>query len=43
MALIESASAGEYNPSTFAAVQLRLSNPRTTALVFASGNVVCTG
>ena len=34
---------GEYNPNTFAAVQLRLSFPRTTALVFASGNVVCTG
>ena len=28
---------GEYNPSTFAAVQLRLPQPRTTALVFGSG------
>lgn len=34
---------GEYNPSTFAAVQLRLPKPRTTALVFGSGKVVCTG
>jgi len=28
---------GEYNPSAFAAVQLRLPHPRTTALVFGSG------
>lgn len=34
---------GEYNPSAFAAVQLRLQRPRTTALVFGSGKVVCTG
>ena len=34
---------GEYNPSAFAAVQLRLPNPKTTALVFSSGKMVCTG
>ena len=34
---------GKYNPSAFAAVQLRLDSPRTTALLFSSGNVVCTG
>ena len=34
---------GEYNPKTFAAVQLRIACPKTTALVFGSGKVVCTG
>lgn len=34
---------GEYNPSAFAAVQLRLPDPRTTALIFSSGKMVCTG
>ena len=34
---------GEYNPKTFAAVQLRIDRPKTTALVFGSGKVVCTG
>jgi len=34
---------GEYNPKTFAAVQLRIDKPKTTALVFGSGKVVCTG
>lgn len=43
LARIAWAYKGEYNPSTFAAVQLRLPKPRTTALVFGSGKVVCTG
>ena len=34
---------GEFDPDKFAAVQLRIDSPRTTALVFASGKVVCTG
>lgn len=34
---------GEYNPKTFRAVKLRLTNPRSTALIFSSGKVVCTG
>ena len=34
---------GEYNPKTFRAVKLRLTSPRSTALVFSSGKVVCTG
>ena len=34
---------GEYNPRTFRAVKLRLTEPRSTALVFSSGRVVCTG
>jgi len=35
---------GEYNPRTFRAVKLRLADsPKSTALVFASGKVVCTG
>lgn len=33
----------EYNPKRFAAATLRIKHPRTTALVFASGNMVCTG
>ena len=33
----------EYNPQKFAAATLRIRNPRTTALAFASGNMVCTG
>jgi transcription initiation factor TFIID TATA-box-binding protein len=33
----------EFNPQTFAASTLRTTNPRTTALAFASGNMVCTG
>lgn len=34
---------GEYNPDKFAALTMRLHNPRTTALLFSSGNMVCTG
>jgi len=33
----------EYNPSKFAAATMRLRSPRTTALAFASGNMVVTG
>lgn len=33
----------EFNPQTFAAGTIRLVHPRTTALAFASGNMVCTG
>lgn len=33
----------EYNPQKFAAASLRIRSPRTTALAFASGNMVCTG
>ena len=32
-----------YNPSKFKAVILRLRNPRTTVLLFASGKIVITG
>ena len=34
---------GEFNPTSFAAAKFRLRCPSTTALVFASGMVVCTG
>ena len=34
---------GEFNPRTFRAVKLRLTTPKSTALVFSSGKVVCTG
>jgi transcription initiation factor TFIID TATA-box-binding protein len=34
---------GNFNPRTFAAVNLRLNSPRATALVFSSGRIVCTG
>ncbi|KAG0421995.1 hypothetical protein HPB47_002138, partial [Ixodes persulcatus] len=33
----------EYNPRRFAAVIMRIREPRTTALLFNSGKVVCTG
>ena len=33
----------EYNPQKFAAATIRIRYPRTTALDFASGNMVCTG
>ena len=33
----------EYNPKKFAAATARIVYPRTTALIFASGNMVCTG
>ena len=33
----------EYNPKKFAAATCRIVYPRTTALIFASGNMVCTG
>ena len=33
----------EYNPKRFAAVVMRIREPRTTALLFASGKMVCTG
>lgn len=33
----------EYNPHKFAAATLRLREPKTTALAFGSGNMVCTG
>ncbi|KAB2630452.1 TATA-box-binding protein 2-like [Pyrus ussuriensis x Pyrus communis] len=33
----------EYNPKRFAAVIMRITEPKTTALIFASGNMVCTG
>lgn len=33
----------EFNPSTFAAATMRIKSPRTTCLLFASGNMVITG
>jgi transcription initiation factor TFIID TATA-box-binding protein len=33
----------EFNPKSFAAAKLRLMRPQTTALIFASGKIVCTG
>jgi len=33
----------DYNPKKFAAATVRILSPRTTALIFASGNAVCTG
>ena len=33
----------EYNPKRFAAVIMRIRKPKTTALVFSSGKMVCTG
>ncbi|KAK6307476.1 hypothetical protein J4Q44_G00226240 [Coregonus suidteri] len=33
----------EYNPKRFAAIIMRILEPRTTALIFSSGKMVCTG
>ena len=33
----------EYNPKRFSAVIMRIREPKTTALIFASGKLVCTG
>ncbi|KAK9845915.1 hypothetical protein WJX81_005852 [Elliptochloris bilobata] len=33
----------EYNPKRFAAVIMRIRDPKTTALIFKSGKMVCTG
>jgi transcription initiation factor TFIID TATA-box-binding protein len=33
----------EYNPKRFSAVIMRIRDPKTTALIFASGKMVCTG
>ena len=33
----------EYNPRRFAAVIMRIKQPKTTALIFSSGKMVCTG
>ncbi|KAK9681747.1 hypothetical protein RND81_10G025300 [Saponaria officinalis] len=33
----------EYNPKRFAAVIMRIRDPKTTALIFSSGRLVCTG
>jgi transcription initiation factor TFIID TATA-box-binding protein len=33
----------EYNPKRFAAVIMRLREPKSTALIFTSGKMVCTG
>jgi len=33
----------DFNPPKFAAMTIRIQNPKTTALTFSSGNMVCTG
>jgi len=33
----------EYNPKRFAAVIIRIRDPKTTALIFQTGKMVCTG
>ncbi|KAJ4835223.1 hypothetical protein Tsubulata_821049 [Turnera subulata] len=38
-----SARNSEYNPHRFSAVIMRIKEPKTTALIFASGKLVCTG
>ena len=41
--LVQMLPCAEYNATRFAAVTTRLVRPKTTALFFASGKVVCTG
>ena len=43
MHLVRTLPCAEYNATRFAAVTTRLVNPKTTALFFASGKLVCTG
>ena len=33
----------EYNPEQFPGLVIRIKEPKTTALIFSSGNIVCTG
>src|SRR3990172_11425813 len=33
----------EYNPEQFPGLVMRIKNPKTSALIFSSGKVVCTG
>ncbi|KAL2477452.1 TATA-box-binding protein 1 [Forsythia ovata] len=42
-AIAQKARNSEYNPKRFAAVMMRIKEPKTTALIFASGKMVCTG
>ncbi|TVU32001.1 hypothetical protein EJB05_23717 [Eragrostis curvula] len=42
-AIANQARNAEYNPKRFAAVIMRIRDPKTTALVFSSGKMVCTG
>jgi transcription initiation factor TFIID TATA-box-binding protein len=41
--LVEALHVAEYNPKRFAAVTFRLRYPKTTALYFGSGKIVCAG
>ncbi|PIN23720.1 TATA-box binding protein (TBP), component of TFIID and TFIIIB [Handroanthus impetiginosus] len=41
--ITQKARNAEYNPKRFSAVIMRLKEPKTTALIFSSGKLVCTG
>ena len=41
--LAESLSNTEYNPEQFPGLVMRIKDPKTSALIFSSGKVVCTG
>ncbi|XP_057437684.1 TATA-box-binding protein 1-like [Lotus japonicus] len=41
--IAQQARNAEYNPKRFSAVIMRIREPKTTALIFASGKMVCTG
>ena len=41
--LAETLSNTEYNPEQFPGLVMRIKDPKTTALIFSSGNIVCTG
>lgn len=43
MQIAAKARNAEYNPKRFAAVIMRIREPKTTALIFKSGKMVCTG
>lgn len=41
--IVSQARNAEYNPKRFAAVIMRIREPKTTALIFSSGKMVVTG
>lgn len=41
--IVQKARNAEYNPKRFAGAIMRISNPKSTALIFQTGKIVCTG
>ena len=41
--IVQKARNAEYNPKRFAGAIMRIANPKSTALIFQTGKIVCTG